>query len=54
MSSMCARNGQESSLTRATLLFIAPTKFQPLCAKSTSSAHTRTVHALGTDGPPYI
>ena len=28
-------------------------KIQPLCAKSTCSAHTRTVRALGPDGPPY-
>jgi hypothetical protein len=53
MSSMCARNGQESSLTRATLLFIAPHLKPTVMCKGGKSAHTRTVRALGPDGPPY-
>jgi hypothetical protein len=44
MSSMCARNGQESSLTRATLLFIAPHQNPTVMCKK----HQFCAHA---DGP---
>ena len=53
MSSMCARNSQERSHTRATLLFIVPHLKPTVMCKRGSSAHTRTIHALGPDGPPY-
>jgi hypothetical protein len=40
MSSMCARNSQESSLTRATLLFIAPHQIPTvMCKKHQFCAH---------------
>ena len=51
MSSMCARNGLERSHTRATLLFIVPHLKPTVMCKRGSSAHTRTVRALGPDGP---
>jgi hypothetical protein len=44
MSSMYARNGQESSHTRATLLFIAPHKIPTVMSKK----HLFCAHA---DGP---
>jgi hypothetical protein len=54
MSSMCARNGQERSHTRATLLFIVLHQIPTVMSKkSTCSTHTWTVHVLGPDGPPY-
>ena len=46
MSSMCARNGQESPHTRATLLFIVPhLKPTVMCKRGQFCAHA--------DGPPY-
>ena len=40
MSSMCARNGQERSLTRATLLFIVPhLKPTVMCKRGQFCAH---------------
>jgi hypothetical protein len=40
MSSMCARNDQESSLTRATLLFIVPHQNPTvMCKKQQFCAH---------------
>jgi hypothetical protein len=40
MSSMCARNGQESSLTRATLLFIVPQQNPTvMCKRQQFCAH---------------
>jgi hypothetical protein len=49
MSSMCARNGQESPHTRAPLLFIDPLSNPTVMSKRTCSVHTRTTRRTHND-----